>query len=361
MQGRHILHLEGIGRERSKIMIDPHVHLRDWNQQDKETMLHGLKVAKACGFTHVFDMPNTNPAITSREVAIARLADASDAKKKVKGISYHLYGGLTLDKSQIKEMVSLYNELFPLVVGLKLFAGHSTGNMGIIGKDKQLSVFKALKEFGYKGVLAVHSEKEELISNDKFIMGKWETHSLARPNEAEVESIRDLIDAALSVGFEGTLHIAHISTKASVELVKANRDKLRITMGATPHHALYSQKDAECHEKFLKMNPPLRSEEDRDYIFNSLLDGTIDWVESDHAPHTLADKESGASGIPGFTGMLVLLDALKKAGCSDEALKKLFGGNAMSAFGLEAEEVSLPNKIQYKISASREEYPIKPF
>ena len=109
------------------------------------------------------------------------------------------------------------------------------------------------------------------------------------------------------------------------------------------------------------MNPPLRREEDRDYIFSSLLDGTIDWVESDHAPHTLADKEAGASGIPGFTGMLVLFDALKKAGCSDESLKKLFNDNAMNAFGLEAEEATLPNKIQYRISTSREEYPIKPF
>lgn len=342
-------------------MIDPHVHLRDWKQEEKETILHGLKVAKACGFTHVFDMPNTNPALTSRELIINRLADASDAKKKVKGISYHLYGGLTLDKSQIREMVSAYNELFPLVVGLKLFAGHSTGNMGIIGKPKQLEVIKALSEFGYKGVLAVHSEKEELMEADKFIPGKWETHSLARPSKAEVESVRDLIDCCLEANFQGTLHIAHVSTKEAVELVVKNRDKLKISMGATPHHALYSQKDAECHEKYLKMNPPLRTEEDRAFIYNALIDGTIDWVESDHAPHTLEDKENGASGIPGFTGMLVLLDSLRKDGCSEDRLKELFAFNAAKVFGLDEEDAIIPEKLASKINKSREEYPVKPF
>lgn len=342
-------------------MIDPHVHLRDWNQQEKETILHGLKVAKASGFTHVFDMPNTSPAITSREMIITRLADASDAQKKVKGISYHLYGGLTKDKDQVREMVSAYYELFPLVAGLKLFAGHSTGNMGIIGKENQLEVFRYLKEAGYRGVLAVHSEKEELMESGKFIPGKWETHSDARPKCAEVESIRDLIGCALESGFEGTLHIAHISAKESVELVKSYKDRLRITMGATPHHALYSKKDAECHDKYLKMNPPLRDEEDRAYIFASLMDGTIDWVESDHAPHTLQDKEGGASGIPGFTGMLMLLSALREAGCSEERLEKLFFRNAASAFGLDTEGIVLPQKLGQKISRSREEYPIKPF
>lgn len=342
-------------------MIDPHVHLRDWNQEEKETLLHGLKVAKACGFAHVFDMPNTSPAITSREMIIRRLADASDARKKVKGISYHLYGGLTLDKNQIKEMVSAYYELFPLVAGLKLFAGHSTGNMGIIGQPKQLEVIKTLSECGYKGVLAVHCEKEELMQPDKFVPGKWETHTLARPNEAEAESVKDLIEACIEARFEGTLHIAHVSTKEAVDIVKNNKGKIKITMGATPHHALYSQKDAECHEKYLKMNPPLRSEEDRAYIYKSLLDGTIDWVESDHAPHTLEDKDKGASGIPGFTGMLVLLDSLRKDGCSEERLNELFALNAAKAFGIEIEDVVLPKNLTSKINKSRDEYPVKPF
>lgn len=342
-------------------MIDPHVHLRDWSQEEKETILHGLKVAKACGFDHVFDMPNTNPALTDRETVLRRLSDASSAQKKVKGISYHLYVGLTADRDQIKGAVSLYNELHPLVIGAKLFAGHSTGNMGIVGKESQEKVFSALREFGYKGVLAVHCEKEELIDSSRFVKGKWETHSQARPKEAEVESIKDIIGIALRTGFEGTLHIAHISTRESVELVKANRSKLRITMGATPHHALYCVEDASCYEKYLKMNPPLREKEDRDYIFSSLLDQTIDWVESDHAPHTLLDKENGASGIPGFTGMLVLLSELRKKGASEADLEKLFCINAARAFGLELDKASLPKKLDLRIASSREEYPIRPF
>lgn len=343
-------------------MIDPHVHLRDWNQKQKETLAHGLKCAKKAGFSHVFDMPNTSPAIISRDLIIQRLADASEALKDIDGIHYHIYGGLTADPSQIREMVGVSKELFPLVIGLKMFAGQSTGNMGIVDVDSQRLVFKTLVEEDYTGVLVVHAEKESELKPELYVPGQWETHSLARPESSEVESIRDILNIASDVGFKGTVHIAHISTKASVELVKSYKDRLKVTMGVTPHHSLlHSEYAKEYPNLYLKMNPPLRTKEDRSYIFQSLLDGTIDWVESDHAPHTVEDKQNGASGIPGFTGMLVLAKVLREAGISEDRLKDLYGRNVLKAFAMDDEEIEVPNDLVSRMASFKTSYKLDPF
>lgn len=341
-------------------MIDPHVHLRDWEQGSKETVLHGMSVASRLGFTHLFDMPNTSPACTDRQSILSRLALGGEAAKKT-GVSYHLYAGLTADEDQIGEVVRLHSELFPLVVGLKMFAGHSTGNMGIIGVEEQRSVFEALHKAGYKGVLAVHAEKEELLHPELYVPGRYETHSDARPAEAEMESVRDLVTLAMETGFEGTLHICHVSAASTISYVSSMRGRLRITMGATPHHALLSRRDAEDSSLMLKMNPPLRSEEDRKAVFSALLDGTIDWAESDHAPHTREDREKGASGIPGLPGMDLLISKLREAGCSEERLKEAFGGAVIRTFGLESEDIVIPSDPRSLYEAERGEYFLDPY
>ena len=206
-------------------MIDAHVHLRDFNQKEKETIEHGLRVAKLAGFQRVFDMPNCNPPLTSKEVVLERLALASESVKKHK-VAYHLYMGLTNDEEQIKEAVNTYFMLFPLVVGLKMFLGQSTGNMGIVSYSDQEKVVRALTQAGYDGVLTVHAEKESLMKSELYIKGHSETHSLARPNESEIESIKDIIKIVKETGFKGKLHIAHISTKGGVlEVVKAKKDE----------------------------------------------------------------------------------------------------------------------------------------
>lgn len=311
-------------------MIDPHVHLRDWEQRDAETILHGLKIAKELGYTDLFDMPNTKPPLTSRENIERRLEDASAAESST-GIHYHLYGGLTLDEREIEEMVSSYNDLFPRVIGLKMFFAQSTGNMGITHYEEQMGVFKRLSDLSYDGVVVVHAEKEDLFHPELYNPKDVKTHSLSRPPESEVESIRDAIDIIDKTSFGGHLHIAHISTKEGIELVdEAKREGFRISMGATPHHALHSFEDGCC----LKMNPPLRSEEDRRYVFDSILNGKIDWIESDHAPHTKEAKERGASGIPALYMMPVLINELKRAGLEDERLFDITEGNIRRVFSI---------------------------
>ena len=250
-------------------------------------------------------------------------------------------------------MVSLYSSLFPRIIGVKLFASHSTGNMGIIDEEEEKNVFQVLADLDYKGVVAVHAEKTSLFTTNA-------SHALSRPNISEIESVRDMIEFATDAGFKGRLHIAHISTKGALELVKKAKEegKIKITSGATPHHALFN---LESENKYLKMNPPLREEEDRAYIFSSLLSGDIDWIESDHAPHTLRDKENGKCGIPGFKGTLLLIDKLRECGISEERLEKLLNTNIASTFGLGNSKLSIPTDTQGREKIIGDRYPFDPY
>ena len=350
-------------------MVDPHVHLRDWEDRAKDTIEHGIKVALDCNFTEVFDMPNTKPPLTNREVILDRLADASEALNNLhkSNFNYRVYAGLTTDKNQIKEVVETYFELFPMVIGLKMFAGHSTGNMGIVSKEDQLSVFKSLVENNYNGVLAIHCEKESLMDSSKFDKKDLSTQSIARPAIAEIESVKDMISIAKQSSFKGTLHIVHISTKEALELVKitkAEDNSFKISCGATAHHALLNSSAAD-NISYAKMNPPLRDEEDRIAIFNGLLDGSIDWIESDQAPHTIEDKKNGAGGIPGFSGSLLLIDELIKAGASKSRITSLVGKRVYEVFNLDTSGVSFAvgniKLLKQKSDAASREYPYDAF
>ncbi len=337
------------------LMIDPHVHLRDWSQSSKETLVHGMTAGVKAGIGTFFDMPNTSPALTDRKTVLKRLADGDAAARSVldaTGVlpSYHVYGGLTADAVQVANMASLVRELFPRVVGLKMFAGHSTGDMGLVTEELQRQVYHELAKVGYRGVLAVHCEKESLLRPERWNPAVPSSHSLARPAEAEVGSVRDQIRFATEEGFSGTLHICHVSTAGALELIKAARSAggaFAVTCGATAHHALLSESAYDRSGNLVKMNPPLRGEQDRKAIFDGLLDGSVDWVESDHAPHTLEDKAAGASGIPGFSGALLLIIALRRAGCPLWRLEDVFGRKVGETFGLVCEErMEIPNDVE---------------
>ena len=337
-------------------MIDPHVHFRDFSQKDKETILHGMKTGLEAGFNIFLDMPNTNPPLTHRDTVLMRLEEGAKAIEAIQGeygdadLHYSVYLGLTDDERQIDEMVSLQRELFPSVCGLKLFASQSTGNMGIVEKENQERIYALLSSLGYDGVVAVHSEKESLFNRDET------EHSRVRCPESETASVSDQIELALKTGFRGNLHIAHISTKGALRLVReAKKDGIRITCGATPHHSLLTVKNEGV---FTKMNPPLRDSVNRDAVLEGLFDGTVDWAESDHAPHTLPDKIGGASGIPGIEGMLRMIRFLRSEGMTEERLNGLFRENAVKTFRLPWTASPVPKKITDEmIEKAGKEYP----
>ena len=129
---------------------------------------------------------------------------------------------------------------------------------------------------------------------------------------------------------------------------------MKITCGATPHHILLNK---EAETELMKMNPPLRPESDRLAIWNALFDGTIDWIESDHAPHTLEDKQNGASGLPGFEGMLLTINTLRNAGMTESRLDELFCTDALKAFGINEKSSPVPQVTDDMLAAARNAYP----
>ena len=290
-------------------MIDPHVHLRDWNQAAKETLRHGFSVAWRAGLDGLFEMPNTDPPLTTRETILRRIDDADAALRGLGvGLFHGLYAGLTAVPRQIEEAVRAWRELFPRVVGLKMFAGNSTGNMGIRMREEQALVYRTLAALGFTGVLAVHCEKEELLRPGDGDSARPVSHARARPPAAEVASVDDQVQLAQKAAFRGTLAVCHISTPWALDILKGGHSKgpaaaagFRVACGLTPHHALLDANMMEGPDGvLLKVNPPLRPKPMPSIMLQRLFDGDIDWIETDHAPHTRADKVEGfASGIPG--------------------------------------------------------------
>ena len=288
-------------------MIDPHVHLRDGAERAKETLEHGLGVAWRAGLDGVFEMPNTDPPLAGRE-AIARRIDEADRviDRLGIGIFHGIWAGLTADPDQIEDVVRSWAEMRPRVVGLKLFAGPSTGGLAVTGLDAQRAVWTRLADLGYDGVVAVHCEKEEALARRADGSPEWDpgrpsSWAAARPPGAETASVEDQISLSGAAGFRGTVHVAHVSVPAALQAIgRARAAGRRITCGLTPQHALLSAADMDRPDGILlKANPPLRPEAMPGLMLQALLDGAIDWVESDHAPHTLADKrERHASGLP---------------------------------------------------------------
>jgi dihydroorotase len=297
-------------------MIDPHVHLRDFNETSKETVAHGLDVARRAGLDGVFEMPNTNPPLVSRKAINKRLVLAGRAGVPV----FHgVYGGLTADDGQVKEIIDAWKELFPRVVGLKLYAGRSTGTLSLVSPRDQENILRLLTAYGFDGVLAVHCEKESCFRHELYDRDNPFSHTLLRPPESEVQGIADILSLAQRTGFRGTLHICHISTPRSVELVEKTRQAatIRITCGITPHHALlYDDLMKQKNGYLLKMNPPLRPREMQEQMLELLFKGKIDWIETDHAPHQLHEK-TGVSGIPGFPFYPHFIKKLRTMGMSD--------------------------------------------
>lgn len=288
--------------------IDPHVHCRDGQQAYKETIAHVFEIAESQGVDIIFDMPNTEPPIL----------DAGDVEKRLSLVPpqakgrYFLYVGLTASPSQNEMAINCWHH-FREVIGLKMFARSSVGPLAIVDDEKQKEVYKTLVAWGYDGVLAVHCEREADCKPELWKHYQPASHSLARPKEAEINSVRNQINFARETGFSGILHICHVSCSETVDLVKEARKNMRITCGVTPHHLIFSNKNQMGPQGlFFKVDPPLRSEEDIAGLFERLRAGEIDWIESDHAPHTLAEKfmPPYLSGMPSLYFYQYLVECL---------------------------------------------------
>jgi dihydroorotase len=312
--------------------IDTHVHFRDEEQNYKETIAHGLSVAKEQGVEYVFDMPNTARPILRRTDVERRLALVPESEKE----RYFLYIGATTNEEQLKEAITLVKEKKE-VIGIKMFAGKSTGDLQILEEEEQKKVYKILTDNNYAGVISVHCEKEAFMKNTFDPLNPI-SHAFSRPKEAEIESVKDQIRFVRETGFGGTLNICHVSCAESVDLVMEAKKEMKITCEVTPHHAMWSnEKLKEKNGLLYKMNPPLRDEKDVLALQVCIKEGKIDFVGSDHAPHTIGEKLYGPypSGCPSLYNYKKFVDEfLPSIGVNKKLIEEMTFKNINNIFNL---------------------------
>ena len=318
------------------VRIDPHVHCRDDNQSYKETIPNALKIADEQGIDMIFDMPNTDPLIVSESAVKERLKLVPDDDIG----RYFLYIGATSEPKQLEGAVHVWKKYLE-VIGIKMFAGRSVGDLTISDGEGQKRVYETLANLGYTGVIAVHCEKEDLFKPDEWDPNYPISHSFARPPEAEVESIKDQIKFVKETGFKGNLHVCHISCPYSVELVDNARSEIKITCAATPHHIMWnSERQNSPGGMIFKMNPPLRTEEERRGLEEYLKGKKIDWIETDHAPHQIGEKlfHPYLSGFPSlYLYKRFVEEYLPNLGIGADTIESLTYGNIIKAFGSKIE------------------------
>jgi len=315
--------------------VDIHVHARDLEERYKETVDHVLNVvAPSQNVSIIFDMPNTKRPLLRKEDVERKLSVVPEGKEKF----YFLWIGVTADEDQIIEAISLVEE-HEKVIGIKMFAGRSVGDLALIKREEREMVYEALTKNNYKGVLAVHCEMEDFIRNELFDPERPETHCLARPPEAEIKSVEEQISLAKKHGFKGILHICHVSLPETVELIDKARKEMKITCGVTPHHLLWDESVMRGKGKLgliYKMNPPLRERVKVEMLRSLVSQGKVDFLESDHAPHHIGEKlfPPYLSGFPSlYLYKKTAEEFLPKIGARKDVVEKMTKGNALKLFG----------------------------
>lgn len=273
-------------------------------------------------------MPNTDPPVVWKEDVEKRIEIAKNSNCLK---NWRLFIGLTSNPSQIEQAANLV-KTNASVIGLKLFAGKSVGDLAVIEEENQNLVYKTLAKLDYRGVIAVHCEKEKFIKQELWNPENPISHCQARPPESEIESVKDQIRFVKSNNFKGILHICHITCPESVELVQKAKKDLRITCAVTPHHLLFSEERMNEKDGLLyKVNPPLRDSKRVERLRELLKSGAIDWIETDHAPHTLDEKLKAPflSGIPSLNSYK---EALNFLNLNNEQTEMLTSKNIVNAF-----------------------------
>jgi len=312
--------------------IDPHVHCRDWKLAYKGATIKSVKqLAESQYVDVIFDMPNTNPTMNSLRLVEERLRLA-----KSEGCSdgYYVYIGATKNENQLREAAHVATT-HPKVVGIKFFTtGKPEDVLAITDEKDQKKVYETLTECDYTGVIGVHCEKESLFRMNRWKPEKPWTWNLARPKEAEVEAVKDQIRFVKKTGFDGTLYIPHVSAVETVNVIDNARSSISIVCGVTPHHLTKSTLDMrEAYGIFYKCNPPIRDME-KDGLKDCLIEGKIDWFETDHAPHSFREKTElpFMSGFPSLEYYHQTIELFRRWGLSKERIEDLTYNNIKRTF-----------------------------
>lgn len=281
--------------------VDPHVHLRG-SEYDVNYVAMGLIDMKAAGIAAFCEMPNTTPAITYKDAIL-------DRGRQVDRIAYDvgyrpkhfIHVGMTNNLNQVRSALEYMQQPNRFTAADKVFYTHSTGNMGILDPEIQREIWKIKGQMNYRGVSIGHFEDEKLFTVP-FNPADPISQSLRQNEEAETIQVEAQLKNAFDARFAGTFYIAHVSSPETVNLVEklARTLPFKIVVEATFHHLFLNWEDYSIHGNLVKMNPPLRHPGQQQRLVNQLLQGKIDIIGTDHAPHPLSAKkgEKPPSGIP---------------------------------------------------------------
>lgn len=323
---------------------DVHVHFREPGFSYKETIRTGSMAAARGGYTAVCTMPNLNPVPDSPD----SLKVQTDIIKADSVISIYPYASITIGEKgkELTDMETLSKDCIAF----------SDDGKGVQSEDLMRKAMKKAKAAGK--MIVAHCEDNTLLNGGYIHAGKYaKEHGHAGiSSESEWRQIERDLMLAKETGC--VYHVCHISTKESVELIRrAKKDGVDVTCETAPHYLLLDENDLQEDGRF-KMNPPLRSSEDRIALLEGIKDGTIDMIATDHAPHSKEEKSRGlkesAFGIVGIeTAFSLLYTYLVKPGIiSIEQLIKLICHNPRKRF-------NIPDKCDYTVWDLEEKYAVQ--
>ncbi|MHA1917398.1 MAG: dihydroorotase [Candidatus Ranarchaeia archaeon] len=334
-------------------LIDLHVHFRDPGFPDKETFSSGSKSAVAGGVTTIGDMPNTKPPTDSK---IAFLNKKENAMKTSYS-NFGLHAGYTENKEELKNLI------LEGALSVKVYCDQIEQATKKIDK-----LFNQLSLEKWTIPITLHAEKKELIEqqtegSEKYDL-KWFNKS--RHKNAEIQQIQEIIP--LVKKYKQQTHFCHISTKESIALILEAKEKgLPITYEITPHHLelIQDKNEQNIPDGFFKVNPPLRKEEDVKVVKDTLLEGKVDYIASDHAPHTLSEKSQQdmrevPSGIVGTEIILpLLMSMVNKGNINLERFVNLTSINPARIMNISNNEIKTGNTANLVIIDQNHEWTIK--
>jgi len=282
-------------------LVDLHTHLREPGDEHKETVATGTRAAAVGGYTAVAAMANTSPVADNAAVvqAVRDLATAAGL------CDVFPVGAVTRGRSG--ELLADLGEM--AAAGVRMFSddGSSVPTARLLR-----NAMTYLRAFGDDLVIAEHAEDASLVEGGHMHEGMRSASLGLAGRPAEAEEIIVARDLALARATGGRLHLCHLSSARAVELVRrAKAEGVRVTAEVTPHHLTFTDEDLATYDANLKMNPPLRTAEDRAALLEGLVDGTIDVIATDHAPHAVEEKESEFDAAPpGTIGLETALPAV---------------------------------------------------
>ena len=278
--------------------VDMHTHLREPGREDEETIASGSAAAAAGGYTAICAMPNTDPVADS-----ATIVEKVWALGREAGLVDVIPAGALSKGLDGKEMADI-GEMARSIAAVHLFTDDGHGVQDALFARRTMEYLLA-----FDGIYAEHCEDASLAAGGQMHEGDRSAALGLRGIPAEAEELMAARDIALARLTGCRLHLLHISTAGTVELVRrAKADGLPVTAEATPHHFSLTDAALEDYDPMAKVNPPLRTDTDRAAIIAGLADGTIDAIATDHAPHADHEKDQEISYTP--PGMIGLETAL---------------------------------------------------